>query len=153
MSNEARETERKTRTSQNREKEERTKQWQPPTLLPDPEPQEGWVFRWVRTSMVGNSDNTNVSRRLREGWVPVKSLEVPELQLRSDRNSSFEDCVEVGGLLLMKMPSEMAEQRKEYFAKKAMQQEQAVDHTYMADDHEHMRKFSDSSTEVSFGKG
>jgi hypothetical protein len=56
-----------------RETSGRSKNWEPASVLPDPAPQDGWVFRWVRTSMVGQPDNTNASKRFREGWEPVKA--------------------------------------------------------------------------------
>jgi hypothetical protein len=64
---------------QNREKRDmvtreetlRPKKWQPPQLLPDPEPEEGYAFRWIRLSTLGNADPVNISSKLREGWEPV----------------------------------------------------------------------------------
>ena len=62
---------REPRDLESRETDAREKAWEPASILPDPEPQDGWVFRWVRTAMVGNLDNMNVSKRFREGWEPV----------------------------------------------------------------------------------
>ena len=56
---------REPRSLENRENETRDEPWEPASLLPDPEPQDGWVFRWIRTAMVGNLDNTNVSKKFR----------------------------------------------------------------------------------------
>ena len=63
--------------------------WIPASVLPNPAPQEGWVFRWVRTSTLGHADNTNVSQKFREGWVPVKAEDHPELEVMSDIDSRF----------------------------------------------------------------
>ena len=64
---------RKPRTTETRKDDARDVSWEPASVLPDPEPQDGWVFRWIRTSMVGSPDNTNVSKKFREGWEPVKA--------------------------------------------------------------------------------
>jgi hypothetical protein len=78
---------REPRTLETRESEIREESWEPASILPDPLPQEGWVFRWIRTSMVGTLDNMNVSKRFREGWEPVKAEDHPELQIMSDHKS------------------------------------------------------------------
>ena len=73
-----------------RSEEERSKEtrpsdsWRPASALPDPDPIPGWSFRWIRTSSLGQSDNTNVSQKMREGWIPVKAEDHPELQVMSD---------------------------------------------------------------------
>lgn len=80
--------------------------WIPSSILPTPDPQDGWVFRWVRTSAMGQTDNTNVSQKFRDGWVPVREEDHPELHIQSDINSQFKGNLEVGGLLLCKAPKE-----------------------------------------------
>ena len=55
--------------------------WKPASVIPDPEPQDGWVFRWVRTSILGQTDATHTSRMFREGWEPVRAEDHPELML------------------------------------------------------------------------
>jgi hypothetical protein len=69
-------------------------------MLPDPEPRDGVEYRWVRTSIMGDADNKNVSSKFRNGWTPVKAEDHPELQVIPDHDSRFEGNVEVGGLLL-----------------------------------------------------
>ena len=73
--------------------------WTPASVIPNPAPKDGWVFRWVRTSIMGQSDGTHTSRMFREGWEPVKADDHPELMLESDINSKFVGNIEVGGLL------------------------------------------------------
>jgi len=105
--------------------------YKPPSILPVPNPEQGYVFRWVRTAALGNADNTNVSQRLREGWVPVLAEAHPELQVRSDINSQFEGNVEIGGLLLCKAPAADMEHRREYYDNLAQGQMDAVDQSFM----------------------
>jgi hypothetical protein len=144
------------RSVDNRENETRPMAWEPASILPDPEPQDGWVFRWIRTAMVGSPDNTNVSKRFREGWEPVRSADHPELQIESDHKSEWGDKghIEVGGLLLCKAPQEIVQQRRDYYQRHAESQMQAVDNNYMRENDPRMPVLApDRKTRVAFGKG
>lgn len=142
-----------TRDTNTREQTQRTQQWLPPQILPNPTPQEGWEFRWIRTSIMGQFDPTNASAKFREGWVPVKAADHPELQVMSDPNSRFKDNVEVGGLLLCKAPKEMVAQRKEWYDAQAQGQLDAVDNNFMRANDARMPLFKEGRSEVTFGKG
>ena len=147
---------RKPRSVDTRESEDRDKPWEPASILPDPEPQDGWVFRWIRTSMVGSPDNTNVSKRFREGWEPVRFEDHPELQIMSDHNSDWakKGGIEVGGLLLCKAAEETVDKRREYYAKHAASQMEAVDNAYMRASDPRMPVLApDRKTRVAVGKG
>ena len=104
-------TARKGRDLSTREVAERPKQWMPPQLLPDPIPEAGYAYRWIRIASLGKDDATNISGKLREGWEPVRASDHPEIRLFGSSNPKFPDCVEVGGLLLCKTPVEFTEQR------------------------------------------
>jgi hypothetical protein len=130
-----------------------TDAWLPPSTLPVPEAKDGWSFRWIRTSLFERGDAKNVSRRLREGWEPVKAKDHPELQVLNDLDSRFEDCVEQGGLLLCKIPTERVKKREAYFASLNQQQVEAVDEHFMRENNPRMSKFVDKNTRTSFGKG
>jgi len=145
---------REPRELESRENEIRTESWEPASILPDPDPQDGWVFRWIRTSMVGNPDNTNVSKRFREGWEPVRAEDHPELQIMSDHKSEWGEKggIEVGGLLLCKAPDELVEQRRAYYRNHAESQMQAVDNNYMRENDPRMPVLApDRKTRVAFG--
>ena len=122
---------RDSRTEDTREKSERKVTWQRPSALPDPTPQDGVEFRWIRTSALGQSDMTNVSSKFREGWEPVKLEDHPELKIISDVDSKFKGNVEVGGLLLCKNSTENMEARRDYQTEQAKSQMQAVDNSFM----------------------
>ena len=141
------------REIENRENFQRKKSWSPPQILPDPTPQPGWVFRWIRTSLMGQADPTNTSAKLREGWEPVKAEDHPELMMHTDPNSRFKGNVEVGGLLLCKAPEEMRDQRNAYYARQAQSQMEAVDNSFMRTNDERMPLFNERKSTVSFGKG
>ena len=127
--------------------------WAPPTLLPDPAPQEGWEFRWIRISTQGQNDPSNLSSKLREGWEPVRAADHPEIQLFVDPASQFKDNVVVGGLMLCKTPTEMVSQRDAWFRRQAESQMQSVDNNFLRESDPRMPLFNERSTKVTFGKG
>lgn len=136
-----------------REKTERPTKWMPPQLLPDPNPEAGYAFRWIRISTLNKADPTNVSSKLREGWEPVKASDHPEIRLFGSTSGSFPDSVEVGGLLLCKTPVEFTEQRDAYYRNQADVQMNSVDSNYMRGNDPRMPLFKERSTQVTFGKG
>ncbi len=146
--------ERTPRDHKTREASERKRSWTRPSALPTPEPRDGMKFRWIRTSMLGQSDNPNVSTRFREGYVPVKAADHPEMKLISDMDSRFKDNIEVGGLLLCAIPLEIAEDRVEQQLDKAHQQIQAVDNNYLRQSDPRMPVLKpERQSRTSFGKG
>ena len=141
------------REMQTREKTERKKSWTRPSALPTPEPSDGLHYRWIRTSMLGQTDNPNVSRRFREGYQPVKAADHPEMQLLSDVDSRFPDNIEVGGLMLCAIDKDIAEDRSEQQLESSRQQMDAVDNNYMRQSDPRMPVLrSERSTRTSFGK-
>ena len=122
----------------------------PSSTLPDPTPEPGYVYRWIATHIMGQADPTNVSRKMREGWVPVKAVDHPELMLEANEKTGN---VEIGGLMLCKQPSEQAKARDEYFAKQAQDQMDSVDNHFMRNNDPRMPLFSDRKSTVSRGAG
>ena len=122
---------RDSRTVDTRESSERKVTWKRANALPDPDPQEGVEFRWIRTSTLGQNDNTNVSSKFREGWEPVKLEDHPELKVLPDVDSKFKGNVEVGGLLLCRNSKENMDARREYHQQLTASQIAAVDNNYM----------------------
>jgi len=141
------------REVESRDAAQRKMSWAPPQTLPEPEPQEGWVFRWIRTSIMGQADPSNTSAKFREGWEPVKASEQPKLMMQADPNGRFKDNIEIGGLLLCKAPKELMDQHDSYYAKQAQAQLQSVDNNFMRLNDERMPLFTEKKTTVSFGKG
>jgi len=132
---------------------ERPKQWAPPTLLPDPKPQDGWAYRWIRVSTLGQNDPTNISAKLREGWEPVRAEDHPEVHVYGDADARFKDSIVIGGLMLCKTPKEFVEQRTEYYQKQTDGQMNSIDSHFMRENNPKMPLFKERRTEVSFGKG
>ena len=90
------------RELESRDEFQRPDSWKPASLLPEFKKVPGWAYRWIRTSVMNEADNLNVSSKMREGWEPVKLADHPEMKLMVDQNSRFKDGVEIGGLLLCK---------------------------------------------------
>lgn len=144
---------RTTRELETRALTERPKQWMPPELLPEPDKQAGFAYRWIRVSTLNNNDPSNVAAKLREGWEPVTLNEQPKFRLLADPNSRFKDNIEVGGLLLCKIPEEFMDQRANYYANLTNQQADAVDNNLMRQSDSRMPLFKERKSTVTFGKG
>ena len=122
----------------------------PPTNLPDPTPEPGTAFRWIATHVLGQADPNNVSRKMREGWVPVKAVDHPELMLMGNAATGN---VEIGGLMLCKMPKEMAIARDEYYQNQAQNQMDSVDNHFLRNNDPRMPLFSERKSTTSRGVG
>ena len=133
--------------------QERPKQWAQPELLPEPDKQPGYNYRWIRVSTMNNADPRNLSAKLREGWEPVPIEEQPKFRLLADPQSRFKDNIEVGGLLLCKTPTEFVKQRNDHFAKVTQSQTDAVDNSFMRQSDARMPLFQERKSSSSFGKG
>jgi hypothetical protein len=133
--------------------DERPKQWMQAELLPEPDKQPGYAYRWIRVSTLNAPDPRNISGKLREGWEPVGIEEQPRFRLMVDPGSRFKDNIEVGGLLLCKTPQEFVEQRDAHFAKQSQNQVDAVDNTMMRQSDPRMPMFKERKSSTSFGKG
>ena len=142
-----------TRELETRTVTERPKQWMPPELLPEPDRQPGYAYRWIRVATLNAADPRNLSAKLREGWEPVHIEEQPKFQLLVDPTSRFKDNIEIGGLLLCKTPVEFVEQRNAYVNQQTQAQTEAVDNNLMRQSDPRMPLFKERKSATSFGKG
>ena len=136
-----------------RETEQRPKQWAPAELLPEPDKEAGYAYRWIRVATLNQADPRNLSAKLREGWEPVRIEEQPKLALLVDPNSRYKDNIEIGGLLLCKTPEEFVKQRNDHFAAQTQAQTEAVDNNLMRQSDPRMPLFKERKSTSSFGKG
>jgi len=139
------------RTLETRQHSERPRVWQPSSMLPDPIPQDGWTFKWCRTEIRNESDDRTYQKRLREGWEAVQAEDHPEMMSQAGLRQKS-GLVEVGGLILCKMPTEMVEQRREYYANLTRAKTDAAEDNYMRDDDERMKKVAEKRRQVVFGQ-
>lgn len=142
------------RETESREAFARPKQWMPPQSLPDPHPEPGYDFRWIRIALQSKTDDANISSKLQEGWEPVKASDHPELKIYgNDSYARFPDSVISGGLLLCKTPVEFTAKRNEHYRVKADTQMQSVDNAYMRESDPRMPLFKERKSTVTFGSG
>lgn len=144
---------RKPREIETRQQSVRPEAWKPPELLPEPDKQAGFAYRWIRVSTLNSADPRNLSAKLREGWEPVRAEEQPKFQLLIDPNSRFKDNIEIGGLLLCKTPDEFVGQRNKHYQKQAENQMDAVDSSLLRQSDPRMPLFSERKSTTTFGKG
>jgi len=141
------------RELETREKTARKTAWKRPEVLPSPNQEEGYVYRWIRISTRGNVDAMNVSSKLREGWTAVKASDHPEITLVTIENDRFKDNVVIGGLMLCKAPVEMVQERNAHYDQQAAGQMASVDNNLMRENDPRMPLFNDRKSKVTFGKG
>ena len=139
------------RESENRSKRERPKVWTPPSQLDAPPAPEGFKHRWIRAEAVGQLDQKNVSARLREGWEFVRADEYPEMEWPAIDSGRYAGVIAVGGLMLARIPNEIVEQRKEYFARMTQDKDDAVANDPLRDQHPSMPISKERSSRVTFG--
>lgn len=144
--------ERTPRDLTSRDKEMRY-EYVPASSLPEPKPDPMFAYRWVAVQVMGILDPVNASKRFRDGWEPVKAVDHPELFLPGNAEGN----VEIGGLMLCRMPKERALARQRYFDQQTELQIRSVDSNFMKQNDDRMPVFSEKNSEVtrgaSFGKG
>jgi len=140
------------RSAQTREKTARIKHWQLPSSLDTPEPPAGFKFRWIRESVRGYEDNKNVIGRIRQGYELVRADEYPDFDFPSEAEGKHAGVVSVGGLLLARVPIEIAKERDQYYSQLAHDQQQAVDNDLMKEEDPRMPiSKPQRQTKVTFG--
>jgi len=141
------------READTRQVMQRPEAWRPPETLPMPDDRPGWTHRYVRTSTMGSADPSNISSKLREGYEPCKAEEYPELMMHASTEGRFKGNIEVGGLLLCRIPSEFMAQRAKYYENLNKSQVDSVDNNFLRENDPRMPLFSEKRTKVTFGSG
>jgi hypothetical protein len=144
---------RKPREAESRAVFTRPQAWRPPETLPSPDNRPGWTHRWIRLSTNGQDDPGNISSKLREGYEPCKAEDYPEMMLHATTEGRFKGNIEVGGLMLCRIPSEFLEQRAAYYANMNKNQMESVDHNFLRESDSRMPLFSEKKSKVTFGSG
>ena len=139
------------RASQTREKQSKPKVWTPPSALDAPPAPNGFRHRWVRAESLGFQDTKNVSGRIRQGYELVRSDEYPDSDYPIVEDGKYAGVIGVGGLVLTRVPEEVAKQRQAYYAKQSQEQVEALDNDLMKEQHSSMPINIDRQTRVTFG--
>ena len=136
-----------------RQEMQRPEAWRLPETLPMPNERPGWAHRYVRISTLGTADPSNISSKFREGYEPCKADEYPELMVHASTEGRFKGGIEVGGLLLCRIPSEFMAQRAHYYEQQNKSQVESVDNNFLRENDPRMPLFSEKRTKVTFGSG
>jgi len=142
---------RTSRASQTIEKESRKKVWTPPSSLDAPPAPTGFQHRWIRAESLGFQDTKNIAGRIRSGYELVRSDEYPDSDFPIVEDGKYKGVIGVGGLLLARVPEEIAQQRSEYYVKQGADNVEAVDNDLMKEQHPSMPINIDRQTRVTFG--
>ena len=147
-------SDRNSRSAETRASQTRRTPWTPPSMLDAPNPPPGYQFRWIREATRGADDKSNMSKRIREGYEPVRAEDYPEFEAPTIDSGSNKGVIGVGGLILAKVPVETAAERNAYFQNQAKDAMQGVDQNYMRESDPRMPiKDSDiqRTSKVAFG--
>lgn len=140
---------RATREMASREAGAAAQSWRPADVLPDPPQRKGWVHRWVRGSSRGELDAVNMARSMREGWRPCSAEDYPEIVAQMFGRSESSSTIEFGGLVLCRMPVEMAKARARYHEDLAQRQISSVNERLAEEQRDENRiKFLNDSRSV-----
>ena len=139
------------RASQTRVKEQKKTTWTPPNSLDAPQAPTGYRHQWIRAEILGQSDAKNVASSLREGWELVRADEYPESSYPTMHEGRYAGMIGVGGLLLARIPEEIALQIDAYYKKQNDAKEEAVDNNLLKEQHPSMKFQKESNTRVTFG--
>ena len=139
------------RASQTRSETERPKVWTPPSSLDAPPAPDGFRHRWIRSESLGFQDSKNISGRMRSGYELVRADEYKDSNYPVVQDGKYKGVIGVGGLLLARVPEEIAKSRADYFAAQARGQDEAVENDLMREEHKSMPIDVERQSRVTFG--
>ena len=142
---------RTSRASQTREKQSKPKVWSPPSSLDAPPAPDGFRHRWIRAEVVGFDDTKNMSGKIRSGWELVRADEYPEANYPSVKDGKYAGVIGVCGLLLARIPEEIAKSREEFFKKQTQARDEAINNDLMKEQHSSMPINAERQSRVTFG--
>jgi len=151
MTNEKKSVKKASRASTTRVKEEKPKVWTPPSSLDAPPAPDGYRQRWIRAESMGFDDSKNMSGRMRSGWVLVRADEYPGENYPTVDTGKYAGVIGVGGLVLARIPEELAKQREEYFRQLNAERNEALDNDVLKEQHPSMPINQERQTRVTFG--
>ena len=143
---------RASRASQTREKvSQKKKVWTPPSSLDAPPAPTGFRHRWLRAESLGFQDTKNIQGRIRSGYELVRADEYPDSEYPIVEDGKYKGMIGVGGLVLARVPEEIAQQRNEYYAKQHSDKGEAMDNDLLKEQHPSMPIDIDRQSRVTFG--
>ena len=139
------------RASQSRDKDKRPQTWTPPSSLDAPPAPDGYRHRWIRTEVLGFDDTKNMSGKLRSGFELVRADEYPDSQYPQMKDGKYAGVIGVGGLVLARIPEEVAKSREDFFKKQTQAKDEAINNDLMKEQHSSMPINAERQSRVTFG--
>ena len=139
------------RAAVTRSKTERPKVYKPPSSLDAPPAPDGFRHRWIRAESVGFQDSKNIFGRLREGYELVRADEYKDSDYPVVTDGKYAGVIGVGGLLLARIPEELAKSRSEYQKQLSEGQDEAIENDLLKDQDKRMPIKVDRSSKHTFG--
>ena len=139
------------RVSETRVKNEKPKVWAPPSSLDAPPAPDGYRHRWIRAESMGQEDSRNMSGKIRSGWDLVRADEYPNEDYPSVSDGKHAGVIGVGGLVLARIPEELAKQREAYYSQMNADRNEALETDVLKEQHPSMPINQDRQTRVTFG--
>ena len=141
------------RAQQTRSESERPKVWVNSSHLDAPKCPDGFRQRWIRYETMGQDDTKNITSKLRQGWELVRADAYPDLNYPAIEHGRYKGYIGVGGLVLARIPEELARQRDAHFSKLTKDKQEAVENEPLKDQHPSMPMSNQRRTTYSFGGG
>ena len=139
------------RAADTREKTERPKQYKPPSSLDAPPAPDGFRHRWIRAESMGFNDSKNIHGRLRSGYELVRADEYKDSSYPIVTDGKFAGVIGVGGLVLARIPEELAQSRMDYQKRQTEGQDESVETDLLRDQDKRMPIKIDRNSKHTFG--
>ena len=141
------------RAQQTRSESERPKVWVNSSHLDAPKCPDGFRQRWIRFETMGQDDTKNITAKLRQGYELVRADSYPDSNFPAVEVGRYKGYIGVGGLVLARIPEELARQRDAHFSKLTKDKQEAVENEPLKDQHPSMPMSNQRRTTYSFGGG
>ena len=139
------------RAAETRTKTERPKEYKPPSSLDAPTAPDGFRHRWIRAESMGFNDTKNIHGRLRSGYELVRADEYDSDTYPTVLDGKYAGVIGVGGLLLARIPEELAQSRIDYQKKQTEGQDESVENDLLRDQDKRMPISVDRNSKHTFG--
>ena len=139
------------RAAETRTVTERPKEYKPPSSLDAPPAPDGFRHRWIRAESLGFNDQKNIHGRLRSGYELVRADEYKDSDYPIVTDGKYAGIIGVGGLLLARIPEELAQQRIDYQKALSEGQDEAIENDLLRDQDKRMPIKIDRHSKQTFG--
>ena len=139
------------RAAETRTKTERPKEYKPPSSLDAPPAPDGFRHRWIRAESLGFNDTKNIHGRMRSGYELVRADEYKDSDYPVILDGKYAGVIGVGGLLLARIPEELAKARVDYQKRLTEGQDESVETDLLRDQDKRMPIKIDRHSKQTFG--